>query len=102
VDRVAVGTVVPWRDAGSFGPGFAFSAEGRVALPGEDDPHAQLRTVSPGFFSALGVPILAGRDFNESDRRDSESVVIVSQTLARAAVPEPGRGQPPLMWTDPS
>ena len=30
VERVAVGTIVPWRDAGTFGPGFQFSAEGYV------------------------------------------------------------------------
>src|SRR6202045_2557702 len=30
VDRVALGTIVPWRDAGSFGPGFSFSGEGHV------------------------------------------------------------------------
>jgi predicted permease len=99
VDRVAVGTVVPWRDAGSFGPGFAFSAEGRVTTPGEDDPAAQLRTVSPGFFAALGVPIIAGRDFNESDRRDSESVVIVSQTLAQRLFPNQEVVNRRLMWT---
>jgi len=101
VDRVAVGTVVPWRDAGSFGPGFAFSAEGRVTTAGEDDPRAQLRTVSPGFFAALGVPIIAGRDFNESDRRDSESVVIVSQTLAQRLFPNQEVVNRRLMWTDP-
>jgi putative ABC transport system permease protein len=101
VDRVAVGTVVPWRDAGSFGPGFAFSAEGRAITPGEDDPRAQLRTVSPGFFAALGVPIVAGRDFNESDRRDSESVVIVSQTLAQRLFPNQDVVNRRLMWTDP-
>jgi predicted permease len=101
VDRVAVGTVVPWRDAGSFGPGFAFSAEGRVTTPGEDDPRAQLRTVSPGFFAALGVPIIAGRDFDDSDRRDSESVVIVSQTLAQRLFPNQEVVNRRLMWTDP-
>jgi putative ABC transport system permease protein len=101
VDRVAVGTVVPWRDAGSFGPGFSFSAEGRVSVPGEDDPRAQLRTVSPGFFAALGVPIIAGRDFNEGDRRDAESVVIVSQTLAQRLFPNQDVVNRRLMWTDP-
>ena len=30
VDHVALGTTTPWRDAGSFGPGFAFSGEGHV------------------------------------------------------------------------
>ena len=101
VDRVAVGTVVPWRDAGSFGPGFAFSAEGRVSVPGEDDPRAQLRTVSPGFFAALGVSIIAGRDFNEGDRREAESVVIVSQTLAQRLFPNQDVVNRRLMWTDP-
>src|SRR5271169_5049817 len=68
VDRVAVGTAVPWRDKGIFGPGFQFSAEGHARANGEADPHAQFRTVSPGFFAALGVPIIEGRDFNDLDR----------------------------------
>src|SRR4051794_915049 len=87
VDRVSVGTVVPWRDAGNFGPGFEFSAEGRVRAPGEADPRGRFRTISPGFFSSLGVPLVAGRDFNDADRRGSEQVVIVSQTLANRMFP---------------
>jgi predicted permease len=101
VDRVAVGTIVPWRDAGSFGPGFAFSVEGRVRAPGEEDPRAQLRTISPGFFAALGVPIIAGRDFNDADRRDGEPVVIVSQSLAQRMYPNQDAVNRHLMWTDP-
>jgi predicted permease len=101
VDRVAVGTVVPWRDAGSFGPGFQFSAEGHVHASGEEDPRAQFRTVSPGFFAALGVPIMAGRDFNDSDRRGGESVVIVSQSLANRMFPGQDALNHHLMWTDP-
>ena len=87
VERVAVGTAVPWRDAGIFGPGFQFSAEGYAKANGEEDPRARFRTVSPGFFAALGVPILAGRDFNEADRRDAERVVIVSQSVAQRMFP---------------
>ena len=34
VDGVAVGTVVPWREAGIFGPGFEFSADGHVRATG--------------------------------------------------------------------
>ena len=33
-----------------------------------DDPRARSRSVSPGFFAALGMPIVAGRDFNDGDR----------------------------------
>jgi predicted permease len=101
VDRVAVGTVVPWRDAGNFGPGFEFSADGHVRAPGEEDPRAQLRTISPGFFAALGVPMIAGRDFNDADRRGGESVVIVSQSLAQRMFPNQDAVNRHLMWTDP-
>src|SRR5207244_2429200 len=101
VDRVAFGIVVPWRDAGSFGPGFEFSADGHVRASGEEDPRAQLRTISPGFFAALGVPMIAGRDFNDADRLGGESVVIVSQSLAQRMFPNQDAVNRHIMWTDP-
>jgi predicted permease len=101
VDRVAMGVVVPWRDAGGFGPGFEFSVEGRVRAPGEEDPHGRMRTISPGFFAALGIPIIAGRDFSDADRRNSEPVVIVSQSLAQRMFPNQDAVNHHFMWTDP-
>jgi predicted permease len=101
VDAVALGMMVPWRDAGSFGPGFQFSADGHVRAPGEEDPRAQYRVVSPGFFASLGVPVLAGRDFNDNDRRGSEMVVIVSQSLAQRMFPSQDAVNRHLFWTDP-
>ena len=101
VERVAIGTIVPWRDAGTFGPGFQFSVEGYAKANGEEDPRARFRTISPGFFAALGVPIIAGRDFSEADRRDAEPVVIVSQSLARRMFPTSDALNRRLMWTDP-
>ncbi|MEX1128689.1 MAG: ADOP family duplicated permease [Vicinamibacterales bacterium] len=101
VERVAVGTIVPWRDAGTFGPGFQFTAEGYAKADGEEDPRARFRTVSPGFFDALGVPILAGRDFSDADRRDAEPVVIISQSLAQRMFPTQDAVNRKLMWTDP-
>ncbi len=101
VDGVAEGTTVPWRDSGGFGPGFEFSGEGHVNANHEENPRAQFRAISPGFFAALGVSILEGRDFNNDDRRGGEPVVIISQSLAQRMFP----GQDPLnrhvMWTDP-
>ena len=100
VDHVALGSNVPWRDAGNFGDGLQFSVEGRARENGQDDPRARFRNVSPGFFATFGIPILAGRDFNDADRLDSEPVVIVSASLAQQLFP----GQDPLnrhlMWTD--
>jgi predicted permease len=101
VDRVALGTLVPWRDAGTFGPGFEFSGEGHVRSPGEENPRARFRTVSPGFFAALGVPLIAGRDFDERDGGKAEPVVIVSQSLARRMFPTQDAVNRHIMWTDP-
>jgi predicted permease len=101
VEHVAVGTTVPWRDAGNFGPGFQFTAEGYAKADGEEDPRARFRTVSPGFFASLGVPIIAGRDFNDGDRRDAEPVVIVSQSLAQRLFGTRDVLNRRFKWTDP-
>ena len=99
VERVALGTAVPWRDTGFFAA--QFTAEGYVKANGEEDPRARFRTVSPGFFASLSVPIIAGRDFTEADRRDAEKVVIVSQSLAQRMFPNADAVNRRLMWTDP-
>jgi putative ABC transport system permease protein len=100
VEQVAVGTLVPWREAGAWFEA-QFMVEGYAKADGEDDPRGRFRTVSPGFFAALGVPIVAGRDFNAGDRRDGEKVVIVSQSLAQRLFPNQDAVNRRLMWTDP-
>jgi len=100
VKKTAFGMVVPWRDAG-FGPGFQFSGDGHVHAPGEEDPRAQLRVISPGFFAALGVPIIAGRDFNALDGQSKDPVVIVSETLAQRMFPNQDAVNRHVYWTDP-
>jgi len=99
VERVSAGTAVPWRDTGFFAA--QFTVEGYAKANGEEDPRARFRTVSPGFFASLGVPIVAGRDFNEADRRDGEKVVIISQSLAERMFSTAGALNRHLMWTDP-
>ena len=101
VERVALGSTVPWRDAGQTGPGLQFNVEGRTRVPGEDDPRAKSRSVSPGFFAALGVPLLEGRDFTDADRSGAERVVIVSASLAQRLFPGQDAINRHLMWTDP-
>ncbi len=98
VNRTSFGMVIPWRDTGF---GFQFSADGHVHTPGED-PRAEMRVISPGFFASLGVPILSGRDFNEGDgKKGSEPVVIVSETLAKRMFPNQDAVDRHVFWTDP-
>ncbi len=91
--------IAPWRDADNYGPGLQFSGDGHAH--GKDDPRAQWRTISPGYFAALGVPILDGRDFTALDDPNREPVAIVSATLAQRMFP----GRDPInrhvYWTDP-
>jgi predicted permease len=101
VDSAAIGSFVPWRDAGNFGPGVAFTVEGRVAAEGEDDPRARFRVVAPRFFSTVGLALLAGRDFTDEDRVSSEPVVIVSQSIARSQFPDGQALNRTMWWTDP-
>src|SRR5262249_37701444 len=86
VQGVAVGMIVPWRD--QF-PALKsrFKFEGYRPVAGEEDPTCRFRPVSPRFFQVLGVPILAGRDFADSDRDSSELVAIVSQSVAQRLYP---------------
>src|SRR5437588_1195630 len=100
VNKTAFGMVTPWRDSG-FGPGMQFSGDGHVHVPGEDDPRAKWRVISPGFFASLGVPIIAGRDFSAQDGPDKEPVVIVSETLARRMFPNQDAVNRHVYWTDP-
>jgi predicted permease len=101
VEQVAIGTQIPWRESGAFGPGFQLTGEGMVRTDPDDDPRAQFRTISSGFFAALGTPILAGRDFTEGDRRDGEKIVIISQSLAQRLFPGRDAVGRHLTWTDP-
>ena len=99
VDAVSVGSNVPWRDGGLFAAQFA--AEGYKKANGEEDPRARFRTVSPGFFASMGIPILAGRDFTDADRRGAERVVIVSESVAERLFSNHDALDHRLMWTDP-
>jgi putative ABC transport system permease protein len=101
VDGVAQGTLTPWREGGAFGPGMQFTGEGYAHGTADDDPRGQFRIVSPGFFAALGVPMVAGRDFNDLDRKDSEPVTIISQTVAQRIFPGQEAVNRHITWTDP-
>jgi predicted permease len=100
VTGVALGNVVPWRDAGRYGR-VAFAVEGYTPANGEDNPRARIRMVTPNFFNVAGVPLIAGRDFTADDRRDTEAVVIVSQNLAQRLFPNGDALNRKMWWTDP-
>ena len=101
VEHVSTGFTVPWRDSFGLDIGLTFSADGAARINGDEDPRAHFRSVSPGFFATLGMPILEGRDFNANDRDGNERVVIISQTLAKELFPGQNAVNREMRWTDP-
>src|SRR6202167_2090100 len=78
-------------------PGTVFSDGGYFIdqLPHEfnvNAPQAVLSVVTPGAFTALGIPLKRGRDFNEHDTYDAPFAAVINEALARKSFP----GQDPL------
>jgi predicted permease len=63
-----------------------FIVEGRD--PGGEGVQVQLLAMTPGHLQAMGIPLLRGRDFLETDKSDSQQVAIVDETLARMYWPD--------------
>jgi putative ABC transport system permease protein len=78
----AVGTIhtVP---IGGFGSVRPFRLAGQPVPPPGQETTAQYRLVSPDYFAAMGIPLVAGRRFDARDRADAPLAVIVNQEFAR-------------------
>jgi putative ABC transport system permease protein len=59
-----------------------FTIEGRPVAAG-NEPVADFETISPGYFRALGIPVLEGRELAANDTRDALPVVVVNHAFAQ-------------------
>ena len=101
VSHASTGFSVPWRDGQGQDISLTFAAQGAKPRNGLDDWRGKFRSISSGYFATLGMPILEGRDFRDTDKQGSERVVIVSQSLAQALFPGQDAVNRELRWTDP-
>lgn len=78
----------------SFATSLPFAGDGNadgIIIEGHEPPdggvgeteQALLQSVTPGLFKSLGIPLLEGRDFQDSDTGDTMSVAIIDEPLAR-------------------
>jgi predicted permease len=91
IDVVAAGTDVPMTGSSAI----SYAAEGQPPVTAEDRPRAYRHMVTPDFFEALGIPLLAGRTFTDSELPwdgVSGTAVIVTENLANRFWP----GQDPI------
>jgi ABC-type antimicrobial peptide transport system permease subunit len=65
-----------------------------------DDPRAHFRSITSGYSDTLGMPLLEGRDFRDSDKDGSERVVIISRSVAEKLFPGQSAVNHHLQWTD--
>jgi hypothetical protein len=79
----------------------SFFVEGQPVPPGKQEPHAELAVSLPGYFSTMGIPLKAGRDFTDADRHGAEPVVIISQSVAQRMFGSRDVLDRTLRWTDP-
>lgn len=82
----AVGGSVDTPLAGSYANG-NYEYEGEPNATSDRRPFAEKHFITPGFFTAVGTPILRGRDFARQDRPDTQKVVILNRTMARTLWP---------------
>jgi putative ABC transport system permease protein len=64
-----------------------FQIEGEDELPQAERPRSQYRSVTPGYFEALGIPLVRGRLIEASDWAENVPVMVVNETMARLYFP---------------
>jgi putative ABC transport system permease protein len=61
--------------------------EGRLLQPGEAPPTTSDAAASPGYFRTLGIPLLAGREFADTDDKKAPNVTIINESVKRRLWP---------------
>ena len=72
---------------GGLGSATGFHIDGQPTPPPGEGPGANVRVANAGYFSAMGIPLLRGRNFTDQEDGEARRVVIVSESLARKYFP---------------
>ncbi|MGA9771464.1 MAG: ABC transporter permease [Blastocatellia bacterium] len=93
LDRIKTIPGVQSADAASFLPlesgwRLKFSIADRPPAELGEEPIAQHRPISKGYFQTMGIPLIAGRELTERDHADAPGVIVINQALANRYWPD--------------
>jgi predicted permease len=83
----AAGVITALPVVGGFGPWNYAHAEGRPPATQADRKGVVRRVASPDYFAAMGIPLMRGRTFRDSDAADAPRVAIISRGMAEEFFP---------------
>ncbi len=79
VESAGAGSDLPWTGYDENAGGFTI--EGKKPAPHQDF-HARYHMATPGYFSAMGIPLLKGRFFTEGDKKGAPWALIINRVMA--------------------
>jgi putative ABC transport system permease protein len=88
IPGVQAAGAISWLPLVGLGSATSFWVDGRPEPPPGEKPVTDVRVITPGFFAAMGIPLIKGRIFDEHDTAQSPRVLIINETLAREFFPD--------------
>jgi predicted permease len=79
VESAGAGSDLPWT---GYDENTGLTVEGKKPLPGEGF-HARYHMATPGYFKAMGIPLLQGRFFTTADQKQSTPIVVINHAMAQ-------------------
>jgi len=78
VESAGAGSDLPWTGYDENAGGFTIEGKKQA----NQEYHARYHMATPGYFSAMGIPLLEGRFFTEADKKDAPQALIINHTMA--------------------
>jgi putative ABC transport system permease protein len=79
VQSATLSSILP---AAGYSPSISLAVEDRPLTDDSEAPTVGYQSVSPGYFAAMKIPLVSGREFSIADREDGQPVAVISEAIA--------------------
>ena len=102
VTSASLASFIPLSEDPIITPYWEVGVEGFVPASGAPTPRADFRIVSPDFFRTMGIDVLRGREFLNTDLlEDAQQIVVINESMAETYFPDLDPIGSRIQWTDP-